>query len=159
MREKAPNQEHELPPQTEEGGLVDPWISPEPLIQVDPRPQEFQSFVDRNRLYVDLVSGKDVNYILLREQSPGYLRSLMATGTLEIDGNIARLPEVQRKNREEEARRLALKIPPKIEPHDGGSWLHLLKRKMRRTPNDEEIILFEKPMEKPEHERARGETE
>ena len=79
-----------------------PLIGEEPLIQVDPRPQEFQSFVGwvaKHRLYVDLVGGDDVNYILLREESPGQLRSLMNTGTLEIDGNIARLPEVQRKNR------------------------------------------------------------
>ena len=137
MKEKTPNQEHELPPQTEEGGLVDPWISPEPLIQVDPRPQEFQSFVDRNRLYVDLVSGKDVNYILLREQSPGYLRSLMNTGTLEIDGNIARLPLVQKQVREAEERARSYQKIPKIEPKEANSWIReLQKRTMRRINRD-----------------------
>ena len=110
-----------------------PLIGEEPLIQVDPRPQEFQGFVDRNRLYVDLISGKDVNYILLREESPGYLRSLMVTGTLEIDGNIARLPEVQRKNREEEARARSNAIHqrrrPRMDAKQGRSWLERLRMK------------------------------
>ena len=113
-----------------------PAIPPEEEdVIFDPRPAEFAGFADKHRLSVDLMGGDDVNYILLREESPGYLNSLRVTGTLEIDGNIARLPEVQRKNREEEARRLAFKTPPKIEPTQSGSWLAVLKRKIGRGQN------------------------
>ena len=100
----------------------------EESIQVDPRPQEFAGFVDRNRTYVDLISGKDVNYILLREESPGYLRSLVATETLEIDGNIARLPTVQKQIKEAEERARLYNMP-KIEPKEGRSWMDILRRK------------------------------
>ena len=100
----------------------------EESIQVDPRPQEFAGFVDRNRTYVDLISGKDVNYIILREESPGYLRSLMATGTLEIDGNIARLPTVQKQIKEAEERARLYNMP-EIEPKEGRNWMDILRRK------------------------------
>src|SRR3990167_6430884 len=108
----------------------------EESIQVDPRPQEFAGFVDRNRTYVDLISGKDVNYIILKEESPGYLRSLMATGTLELDGNIARLPTVQKQIREAEERAKLYQMP-KIEPKEANSWIReLQKRTMRRISRD-----------------------
>ena len=109
-------------------GLPDMPQEIEESIQVDPRPQEFAGFVDRNRTYVDLISGKDVNYILLREESPGYLRSLMTTGTLEIDGNIARLPLVQKQIREAEERARLYNVP-KIEPTESRSWMDILRRK------------------------------